>query len=406
MKVTLPNGNVANRLLPVRINDLDISDIKLCESILGGVIRGVDFIYKSAGVNRPLRSKEDNPHDNLNRTIYRDQINKVSLAVKDIIESMKVSISPDQAKHKEIQVKESAKGKKRTINEPIRTELIKSKRKILVRERKPVRPKKIFRSILVIGVASVFLILSLFVFKLYKRQYAHNKLIPEIQKLVEDNFAAPSLAFELATEADKYIHNDSLLIQLWQNISQSVSLQTQPEGARVFWKDYNKPEDSWKESGVTPFKNIRVPLGYNRIKIEKNGFQTVLITSFDLLDLRNTLKLDSIGVLPPNMVRIPSRITPMRIVGLEKYGGRRVGEFLVDRFEVSNKDYKRFVDAEGYSNKSYWNFPISRDGKEISWESAMKIFLDKTGKNGPAGWEVGKYPDGQEDYPVAGISWY
>lgn len=107
MKVTLPNGNVANRLLPVRINDLDNSDIKLLESILGNVLRGVDFIYKEPGVNRPLRSNEDNPHDNLNHTIYRNQINKVALAVRDIIESMKVSITPDQAKHKEIQVKES-----------------------------------------------------------------------------------------------------------------------------------------------------------------------------------------------------------------------------------------------------------------------------------------------------------
>jgi hypothetical protein len=58
LKVTLPNGNVTNRLLPVRINDLDISDIKLCESILGGAFRGVDFIYKEPGVNRPLQMKK------------------------------------------------------------------------------------------------------------------------------------------------------------------------------------------------------------------------------------------------------------------------------------------------------------------------------------------------------------
>ena len=36
-KIRLPNGNVANRVLPVRINDLDIADIKLFESIVGGV---------------------------------------------------------------------------------------------------------------------------------------------------------------------------------------------------------------------------------------------------------------------------------------------------------------------------------------------------------------------------------
>src|SRR4030065_1269267 len=93
LKVKLPGGNVASRILPVRIHDLDNEDLKLCESVLGGVLRGIDFIYKEPGVNRPLRSNEDNPHDNLNHTIYRNQINKVALNVKDIILGMIASIS-------------------------------------------------------------------------------------------------------------------------------------------------------------------------------------------------------------------------------------------------------------------------------------------------------------------------
>jgi tetratricopeptide (TPR) repeat protein len=89
LKVKLPNGNIASRVLPVRIHDLDNADIKLCESLLGGVLRGVDFIYKSAGVNRPLRSEEEKPHENLNHTIYRDQINKVANALKEIISGLR-----------------------------------------------------------------------------------------------------------------------------------------------------------------------------------------------------------------------------------------------------------------------------------------------------------------------------
>src|SRR5512140_1713116 len=38
LKVKLPIGNVASRVLPVRIYDLDTSDIKLCESVLGSVL--------------------------------------------------------------------------------------------------------------------------------------------------------------------------------------------------------------------------------------------------------------------------------------------------------------------------------------------------------------------------------
>jgi TolB-like protein len=89
LKVKLQNGNVANRVLPVRIHDLDILDIKECESVLGGVLRGVDFIFRSTGVNRPLLSREENPQGNLNHTNYRDQIKKVALSIKETILGLK-----------------------------------------------------------------------------------------------------------------------------------------------------------------------------------------------------------------------------------------------------------------------------------------------------------------------------
>ncbi|HBH82637.1 MAG: hypothetical protein A2X03_09985 [Bacteroidetes bacterium GWA2_40_15] len=85
LKIKLPNGNVASRVLPVRIHDLDIDDIKQCEPVLGGVLRGVEFVYKTAGVNRPLRANEDHPQDNFSKTYYRDQINKVANAINEII---------------------------------------------------------------------------------------------------------------------------------------------------------------------------------------------------------------------------------------------------------------------------------------------------------------------------------
>jgi TolB-like protein len=88
LKIKLPNGNVADRVLPVRIYDLDNADIKLCESVLGGVVRGIEFIYKSAGVNRPL-TPSDQPEKNLYKTFYRDQINKVANAIKENISGLK-----------------------------------------------------------------------------------------------------------------------------------------------------------------------------------------------------------------------------------------------------------------------------------------------------------------------------
>lgn len=95
--VKLVNGNVASRILPVRIHDLDAEDKSLLERELGGVLRSIDFIYKEAGVNRPLRAEEENPTKNQNQTIYRNQINKAANAIKEIITSLKHPVQPGTA---------------------------------------------------------------------------------------------------------------------------------------------------------------------------------------------------------------------------------------------------------------------------------------------------------------------
>jgi cephalosporin-C deacetylase-like acetyl esterase len=91
--------------------------------------------------------------------------------------------------------------------------------------------------------------------------------------------------------------------------------------------------------------------------------------------------------------------------GLEHLEAEQV-DFLMDRFEVTNEAYKRFVDASGYKNPKYWKHPFVKDGGKLEWEEAMALFTDKTGRPGPATWEVGDYPEGKADYPVSGLSWY
>ncbi len=88
--VRLRSGNVASRILPVRIHDLDQEDIELFEKQTGSVLRPMDFVFStSAGVNRPLQADEDHPIDNLNKTYYRDQLNKVARAIKELILAMR-----------------------------------------------------------------------------------------------------------------------------------------------------------------------------------------------------------------------------------------------------------------------------------------------------------------------------
>jgi TolB-like protein len=89
--VRLRSGNVASRILPIRIHDLETEDVKLFEKETDCVLRAMDFVFKTAsGVNRPLKANEDRPQDNLNKTFYGDQINKVANAIKEIILGLKI----------------------------------------------------------------------------------------------------------------------------------------------------------------------------------------------------------------------------------------------------------------------------------------------------------------------------
>lgn len=96
--IRLGSGNITSRILPVKIHDLDPDDNALLEKEFGGVLRSIDFIYKSPGVNRPMRSNEEHPQDNINKTYYRDQVNKVANAVKEIITALKRSAHPEKLK--------------------------------------------------------------------------------------------------------------------------------------------------------------------------------------------------------------------------------------------------------------------------------------------------------------------
>ncbi len=91
--IKLYSGNVSSRIIPIMIRELDASDIKLVEDEIGSRLRSIEFIYSAAGVNRPL-TPSDNPEKNLNKTYYRDQINKVAYSVKEVIYGM----HPDKEK--------------------------------------------------------------------------------------------------------------------------------------------------------------------------------------------------------------------------------------------------------------------------------------------------------------------
>ena len=86
--IKLRDGNVASRILPIAIHQLDSDDLSLIENELHSKLRPIDFIFRSPGVNRPLMP-DDSRQGNTQNLFYRDQINKVANAIKQIIQAIK-----------------------------------------------------------------------------------------------------------------------------------------------------------------------------------------------------------------------------------------------------------------------------------------------------------------------------
>ena len=84
----------------------------------------------------------------------------------------------------------------------------------------------------------------------------------------------------------------------------------------------------------------------------------------------------------------------------------RLDDFFIDKYEVSNQEYKEFIDAGGYLKKQFWKYPFIKDGQTLSWDEAMKEFKDRTGLPGPRGWSSQNFPEGKAGYPVTDVTWY
>ena len=80
--------------------------------------------------------------------------------------------------------------------------------------------------------------------------------------------------------------------------------------------------------------------------------------------------------------------------------------FLIDRHEVTNEEFLRFVSAGGYQEASYWPDDMVVRGTPVPAMSAGDTFADRTGLPGPRYWSGGTYPEGMSEHPVVGVSWY
>jgi eukaryotic-like serine/threonine-protein kinase len=172
---------------------------------------------------------------------------------------------------------------------------------------------------------------------------------------------------------------DLQIQQIAQSVSQTVTLKTDPPGADVAFTAYDDLTGDWISMGQSPLLAVNAPLGMLRWRITKPGF--------DPLEARFEVGAPAAAAHRPDVDAKPLRLRPTNgehpgMVFVP--GAGELTDFWIDRTEVTNRDFKSFVDRGDYDRR----------------------FHDHTGRPGPATWEFGAYPQRQDAYPVNGVSWF
>ncbi|MFN0171463.1 MAG: protein kinase domain-containing protein [Bryobacteraceae bacterium] len=261
-----------------------------------------------------------------------------------------------------------------------------------------------WRAVTAMAIAAVLLVAiaagSWYWFKQGKLKAAEAEL-PEIARLTErgDYFNA----FDRAMAIANYIPGDSTSKRIWSEAVKTISLESDPPAATVSIKPFGAPDSAWRRLGVAPRTDVRVPAGQILFRAEKEGADT----AYGFAERNGSayrFRLPKQGAIPAGMVAVsPGAVGFTNFAYL---GPAPKETYFIDKHEVTNRQFQEFVAGGGYRKPEFWKQPFVRDGRALAWEEAMKLFRDRTGRPGPAAWEGGSFPAGQEDYPVSGVSWY
>ena len=253
------------------------------------------------------------------------------------------------------------------------------------------------------------------------RRWASDEAIPELAAICErilvvEESADSWNAFRLAQEIEKLAPNHPMLERIRPDFSLPVTIVSDPPGASVFATFYGQPADEPIELGVTPLEGIAYPRGLTRLRLDLEGYSpahdVVLLLGKGLSNAMVaetpawSYTLHAPGAIPDGMVPVPAGGFPLYMPGFDHLDTEPTSAFLVDRDPVTNRQFKRFVDAGGYAREEYWREPFRDGDDELSRIRAMSRFTDSVGQPGPSNWEMGDFPAGEQDHPVSGVSWY
>ena len=228
-----------------------------------------------------------------------------------------------------------------------------------------------------------------------RARWARTVAAPEIQRL--SNHGDYAEAFLLARQALDVVPDDPHLRQLWLDVSIPAVVTTDRRAPTSHSPRTGRPRpgspSAGRRSTASAFRAVSSGCGFPRPAFSRSKAPAP----------RRSLRyrLDPVDAVPPGMVRVVGGRDPVGSAW-----SATLDDFWIDRFEVTNRQFKEFVDQGGYRRRDYWREPFIDGGRSVPWEEAVARFRDATGRPGPATWTSGTYPDGQADFPVGGVSWY
>jgi formylglycine-generating enzyme required for sulfatase activity/predicted Ser/Thr protein kinase len=224
-------------------------------------------------------------------------------------------------------------------------------------------------------------------------------------------------AFVLAERIRDDLADKESLDRLGPEITDELTVTSEPAGARVTLRRFPGKDTEpvpGEVLGTTPLSARRIPRADYLLLLDKEGYAPLERTISSALaraegeppGIRVEARLVERGRVPKGVSLVPGG--DYGLVGWGRLTFTRVplDEYLIDRFEVSNRDYKEFVDAGGYLRKELWAHAFVKDGRRLSFEEAVRELRDRVGLPGPRSWSSQSFPEGKADHPVTDLSWY
>ena len=204
-----------------------------------------------------------------------------------------------------------------------------------------------------------------------QEQWMRAVVIPALRQFVaEKNYRK---AFDLAERAEQIIADDPTLAELRPQFTSFWTVTTEPLGADIEVKPYDRPQEDWQYLGPSPLDQVRLPRGFFRWRVSKQGFTPV--EGFrDLVEGRIQFTLDREGTLPLGMVRVSGNAYRENPYGLEELNALDLEDYLIDRCEVTNRQFKVFMDQGGYRQRNFWkHFPDHPTALAIVYASTVGL---------------------------------